>query len=277
MEIDKKRSDSLAKYRVGWKVTDICKSECITRATFYNWLNRYNKYGAKGLVKKSTRPKTIYPKLSDETKKTIIEIRKRTRMNEYAIQSILSSQGIDVSHATIYKILRQNDLVNKLSKERKKRTYTSYERSHPNSMWQTDLSNWNERVVIAYIDDHSRFITGAKAYRHGFASNVIELFGDAINEHGKPREVLTDHGTQFYSRTSVSDFDRFCNDNGIKHILGSICKPTTTGKIERWFGTFKAQIENFSSISAFVKYYNYERPHRGIGYVVPASRFHKNQ
>ena len=122
MMIDKKRSTSLAKYRFGWKVTDICKSEGITRATFYNWLNRYNKYGARGLMKKSTRPKTIYPRLTDDTKKTIIKIRKKTRLNEYAIQSILNSRGIEVSHATIYKVLKQNGLINSLTKERKKRT-----------------------------------------------------------------------------------------------------------------------------------------------------------
>ena len=145
-------------------------------------------------------------------------------------------------------------------------------------MWQTDLTNWNEKIVVAYIDDHSRFVTGYGVLDNGLAVNVIRVFQDAIDIHGKPREVLTDHGTQFYNvHGGESEFDRFCAKHRINHILGSIGKPTTTGKIERFFGTFKTQIENFSSVEDYVRYYNYEKPHKSLGYLVPADRFHRNQ
>lgn len=278
MEIDKKRIDSLAKHRLGWSVTDICKSESISRMTFYRWLKIYQTQGQKGLVKKSTRPKTIHYKLKPDTIETIINIRNNTGANEYAIESMLKSRGINVSHATIYGILKQNDLINGLSKKRKKKTYIRYERDHPNSLWQTDLTNWNERIVVAYIDDYSRFVTGYGVLDNGLAVNIIQVFKEAIDNYGKPREVLTDHGTQFYNvHGGESEFDRFCAMHKIKHILGSIGKPTTTGKIERFFGTFKAQIENFSSVEDYVRYYNYEKPHKSLGYMVPADRFHKNQ
>ena len=101
MEIDKKRVNSLAKHRLGWKVTDICKSESISRKTFYNWLRAYQTLGQKGLVKKSTRPKTIRHKITNDTVESIIDIRNKTGANEYAIESMLRSQGINVSHATI--------------------------------------------------------------------------------------------------------------------------------------------------------------------------------
>jgi transposase InsO family protein len=34
-----------------------------------------------------------------------------------------------------------------------------------------------------------------------------------------------------------SDFDSFCKEHDIQHIMGGIGKPTTPGKIERWHRT----------------------------------------
>lgn len=274
MDIESKRIDALAKHKLGWKVTDICKSEGICRKTFYNWLNQYNRYGQKGLVKKSTRPKTIHYKVTPSIDRKIINMRRKTNANEYVIQSKLRAQGMDISHATIYNVLKRNGMINGLSKQRKQRTYITYERKHPNSLWQTDLTNWKEKVLIAYIDDYSRFVTGFGLFTNGLAINVMQIFQQAIDAYGKPREVLTDHGSQFYSmKGDESEFDRFCARHDIKHILGSIGKLTTTGKIERWFGTFKAQIDSFKSVGDYVKYYNYEKPHKSLGYIVPAERY----
>jgi transposase InsO family protein len=274
MEIDSKRIDALAKHRMGWKVAEICRSEGISRMTFYRWLDAYSKHGQKGLVKKSTRPNTIHLKVTSSIAKTIIKIRRKTKANEYAIESKLNAKGIDISHASIYAVLKENGLINGLSRERKQRTYVRYQRDHPNSLWQTDLSNWKERVLIAYIDDYSRFITGFGMFDNGLAVNCIKVFQGAIDAYGKPKEVLSDHGSQFYSmRGDESEFDRFCASHRIKHILGSIGKPTTTGKIERWFGSFKAGIDNFRSVGDYVKYYNYEKPHKSLDYLVPAERY----
>lgn len=46
--------------------------------------------------------------------------------------------------------------------------------------------------VIAFIDDHSRFITGWGLHRFQAAAHVIEVFRAAIEKHGMPKEVLSD-------------------------------------------------------------------------------------
>jgi len=274
MDIDVKRINSLSKYRLGWKVTDICRSEGISRMTFYRWLRLYEKQGQKGLVKKSTRPKTVHFKTTVDMVRAVIRTRKVTNANEYAIASLMKARGMDVSHTSVYNILRKKGLINGLDGPRKQKTYIRYERKHPNSLWQGDLTNWNERVVIAYIDDHSRFVTGHGVFDNGLTIHVMDVLRKAIRSYGKPRQVITDHGTQFYNvHGGESEFDMFCVERGIEHILGSIGKPTTTGKIERWFGTFKAQIGSFRSVNDYVKYYNYERPHKSLGYMTPAERY----
>ena len=64
-------------------------------------------------------------------------------------------------------------------------------------------------------------------------TNVIDLVKQTIRKYGKPLQILmTDHGSQFYNSHSKlqSDFDSFCKEHDIQHVMGSIGKPTTLGK-----------------------------------------------
>lgn len=100
---------------------------------------------------------------------------------------------------------------------------------------------------------------------------MIWLLDQTIHEYSKPREILTDHGSQFYSVRHVeSSFTKFCSENGITHILGGIGRPTTLGKIERWFRTHDQEHARFNLHRKFIEYYNYERPHMSLKYNTPA-------
>jgi hypothetical protein len=78
-------------------------------------------------------------------------------------------------------------------------------------------------------------------------------------------------------------FDRICQNNGIRHILSKPRSPTTTGKVERWHKTLRAEFLNgkvFDSIEAaqtaldaWVEEYNHRRPNQAIGQVPPFERF----
>ncbi len=78
-------------------------------------------------------------------------------------------------------------------------------------------------------------------------------------------------------------FDRICRENGIRHLLTAPRSPTTTGKIERFHKTLKAEClagrvfatleEAQAAIDEWVEHYNTRRPHQGIGNVSPIERF----
>jgi transposase InsO family protein len=114
-------------------------------------------------------------------------------------------------------------------------------------------------------------VTGSERFREGTAENVIWLLDRAIHEYSKPREILTDHGSQFWSvRRGESSFDTYCQQQRIKHILDGIGKPSTLGKIERWFRTYDLEHARFQLHSKFVEHYNYDRPHMALDYSTPA-------
>jgi hypothetical protein len=116
---------------------------------------------------------------------------------------------------------------------------------------------------------------------------VCDAFAEAMRRWGIPDGVLTDNGKVFTGKygpgTGEVLFDRICRENGIRHLLTAPRSPTTTGKIERFHKTLKAEClagRVFDSIEAaqaaadeWVEHYNTRRPHQGIGMVPPIERF----
>jgi hypothetical protein len=80
-------------------------------------------------------------------------------------------------------------------------------------------------------------------------------------------------------------FDRICAENGIRHLLTAPRSPTTTGKVERWHKTMRAEflrdhdrrhatVEDMQqALDAWVVHYNTERPHQALGMRPPVKRF----
>ena len=251
-------------------VNKICTSAQIPRRTFYNWLNNYRQHGPEGLEPRSKKPHTIH-RTSSEVVEKVISIRQATDWCPHKIAGHLRTQGMPIGHMTVYRILCQSNLNRPLQKPRVKHSYIRWERKHSNSLWQCDLKLVDERWLITILDDHSRFVTASQIFMEGTAENAIQLLDQAIHEYTKPREILTDHGSQFYSvRHGESSFTQFCSENGISHILGGIGKPPTLGKIERWFRTYDQEHARFQFHRKFIEYYNYERPHMSLNYKTPA-------
>jgi hypothetical protein len=79
----------------------------------------------------------------------------------------------------------------------------------------------------------------------------------AIDKHGRPRELLTDRGSQFYANEGerkekgISQFEAYLAEHGIKHLLCRVNHPQTNGKLERFYGVYE-QKQGSVSILLFV-------------------------
>ncbi len=95
--------------------------------------------------------------------------------------------------------------------------------------------------------------------------------------YGKPDQILTDQGTQFHpARGDLSAFTEFCSGNGIEHIMASIRRPSTIGKIEAFHKAYTYEAWMFKTHQEFIHYWNYQRPHQGIGYLYPADIYFRD-
>jgi transposase len=197
-DIAKLKRWCMRRHGEGVPVDEISTTAQVPRRTLYDWLRRYRQHGLEGLTPKSRRPHTIH-RTATRTVEEVIRIRRETGWCPQKIAGYLRTQGTNIGHMTVYRILRQEGLNHPLTRPRIKRTYRRWQRMHPNSLWQCDLKLVGPRWLITILDDHSRFVTGSEIFNEGTAENVINLFDKATHEYNKPREVLTDHGTQFWS------------------------------------------------------------------------------
>jgi transposase InsO family protein len=164
-----------------------------------------------------------------------------------------------------------------------------FERAKPNQLWQTDLFTFmlkrqNRRVyLVAFMDDHSRFLVGYGLHASQSAALVMEVFRAALSSYGPPEEVLTDNGSQYVTWRGKSAFSKELEKRGIHQVVASPRRPQTLGKIERFWGTLWRECAEAAifvdlgdaqkRIGLFIDHYNFQRPHQGIDGLVPADRF----
>jgi hypothetical protein len=95
--------------------------------------------------------------------------------------------------------------------------------------------------------------------------------------------MLTDRGPQYHTWRGKSGFGKEMEKRGIRHILARPRHPQTVGKTERFWGTLWRECVEAAvfldlddarrRIGLFIDHYNFQRPHQGIGGMVPADRF----
>ena len=90
------------------------------------------------------------------------------------------------------------------------------------------LKRQNRRVyLVAFMDDHSRFIVSYGLHASQSAALVLEVFRAGITSCGNPEEVLTDNGTQYVTWRGKSPFARELEKRGIRHVVASPHRPQT--------------------------------------------------
>jgi len=239
----------------------------ISLRTLYRW-NKKHKETEWDLRDKSTRPKLVHTKVTQEDKEKIIKIRNKTGWCAEKIKNF-----VDLSHTTINKVLQENKLTNPNPRRKKRLKYIRWQRKHPNSLWQMDVSDQKikDKYCFAVIDDCSRYCVGLIDLNRVTTLVVTQILDELARVHGYPREILTDNGNVFGLRSKHSRFDRWCRKRGIKHIRTAIHSPTTTGKIERFFQTLARELKFCVDHHDFRMRYNHFRPHMSLHSKTPAS------
>lgn len=257
----------------------------VDRQWVHKWINRWLEAGKSwtGLRDRSSRPHRIHRKRDDLADAVIAARRRHPGLGPKKLQIVAN---LPLSHDTIHHVLVDHGL-SKPSKKRGFEKVRRFERPNPNYLWQYDITQVKTREGIAYvatlIDDCSRFVLASKDFAQDLtAADVIQLVRDAIRQWGKPQQILTDRGIQFWSDQSMepSMFTLALYQNGIRHITARPRHPRTCGKIERWHRTLKREwlamqpqlatrAELRQSLDAWIEYYNTVRPHAALDYRLP--------
>ena len=276
--------------RSGLPAGDFAELVGVTKHTLYAWKKRFEECGPGGLM---DRPKgKSGSKLPDLTKRSILMLKQAHP--DYGCQRIsdmlLRGPGLPASAGAVARVLQEAGYVTEEQPTKPHPDHVrSFERARPNQLWQTDLFTFmlkrqNRRVyLVAFMDDHSRFIVSYGLHASQSTALVMEVFRAGITSCGSPEEVLTDNGTQYVTWRGKSAFARELEKRGIRHVIASPHRPQTLGKIERFWGSlwrecleaavFVDLADAQRRIGHFIDFYNFQRPHQALEGLVPADRF----
>lgn len=233
----------------------------VSKRTLQRW-NKKHEETEWDLKDKSKRPKIIHYKINSEIERRVVELRNKTGYGANKISCFIK----EISESSIKRILNKHHLTNPNPHRKKRLKYIRWQRKHPNSLWQMDVSDQKikDKYCFAVIDDCSRYCVGLIDLNRVTTKVVTQILDELIRVHGKPREILTDNGSVFGLRSKHSKFDRWCRKRGIKHIRTAIHSPTTTGKVERFFQTLARELKFCVDHNDFRMRYNHFRPHTSL-------------
>ncbi len=166
---------------------------------------RYRDEGEAAFQPRSRRPKSIPTATSPSSVELLLQLRRH--LAEQGLDAgadtidwhLRHHHGIELSRATINRILVRAGTVTPDPKKRPKASYIRFEAQQPNETWQSDfthyrLSDGRDVEIITWLDDHSRYALHISAHTPVTAPIVLATFKTTTNEYGRPASTLTDNG-----------------------------------------------------------------------------------
>ncbi len=264
-----------------------------SRWSIYDWQRRHRaSVAAKrdpdaGLAARSSRPKHITGKLSEERHHLIAEtwLKNQALGPRQVAQQLRRTHALRVGTSTVRRVMEEQGYVPpKIKVER--RPERRYEAVRPNQQWHLDFVQFFLHKVKLYLllieDDFSRYLPGWALCEGERAEPVIKAVEAAIARHGKPEQMVVDGGSGFFSWRGESQLERLCGDYGIDFIKAS--KRGSNSKLEALNANVRKELLSrveFADVAGgrievarWVRGYNCERVHEGLGgLLVPGDRY----
>ena len=255
----------------------------IYRSKFTTWESRFgkpNQHNSQAPKDHQVSPKEYsaiveYARQS-ESKSTIYSKNGYRRLTYMMIDANIAF----VSPSTVYRILKNENLLNKWNTKASKKGDGYKQPTAPHKEWHIDIKYVNFRgtflFFIGILDGFSRYMVHHSLRVAMTAWDVEITLEEALEQYlGVHPKVISDNGKQF----TAKDFGNFIREMGLKHVKTSPYYPQSNGKIERFHRSLGEECLKESSlldvedarktIADYVKFYNEKRLHNSLYYLTP--------
>lgn len=266
-------------------------SKTLVHKLHHRWLTE----GDAALEPRSRRARSIPNRTPDRVRARVIELRddltaRGLNAGADTIGEHLTREHITLSRATIWRILTAGGKVAPQPRKRPRSSWRRFAADRPNELWQSDLTHValadaTDTDVIGWLDDHSRYMLHLTAHRRVTGHVVTDTFTETPAQHGYPAATLTDNGMVYTTRLAHGGhgrgdgggdgFGTLLATLGITQKSGKPYKPTTQGKIERFWQTLKKYLEAPRSLTGSSE--SCTNAPRGPGYLASALRHHRRR
>jgi transposase InsO family protein len=284
----------------GLSILQVAEKVGVSRQTLHSWLARYEAEGLEGLKDRSHRPAGCPHQMPAAVEAVLLELRRsRPYWGPRRLVFELAKRNVAPlpSESAVYRALLRAAMIDPAARDSRSRKWKRWERGAPMELWQMDVVGGFPLVdgscakALTGLDDHSRFCVSAKLMARERTRAVCDGLRHALATYGAPQQALTDNGKVFTGRYNHPPvevlFDAICREHGIEHLLTQPRSPTTTGKIERFHRSLRAEFLSeqapFANLKTaqqaldeWVDYYNTARPHQSLNMTTPVERFLAN-
>jgi len=296
----------------GWSLTAAAEAAGVSERTCSKWVSRYRAEGPAGLLDRSSAPRSVPHRTSEQLVEAIVLLR-RLRMTAAEIAGCLP-----IALSTVSAVLSRVGL-GKLSRLEPPEPPNRYQRRHPGElvhidvkklaripewgaghrvhgnrrlqrMWsKTNAAGQRERLVgwecvHVCVDDATRLayvevLPDEKAMTAaGFLQRAIAFYA----RHGiTVQRAMTDNGPAYRSAVHALA----CRTLGIRHLRTRPYRPRTNGKAERFIRTliagwaygaiYGSSQERTAALDGWLWNYNHRRPHGSLSHQPPMARLNE--
>lgn len=159
-----------------------------------------------------------------------------------------SLNGVVLNAHTLATHLRQLGKTRRLLRQQT-RTFTRFERSQPNELWQGDAMDgpWlpdphqpakkRKAYLFCFLDDYSRLVPYAEFFWDEALPRMERVLKVGMLRRGVPKAIYVDNGQVYLA----NQFAAACATLGIQRIHTKPYSPESKGKQERFFETVRLQ------------------------------------
>lgn len=275
------RMEAVRRVRSGESIRKVARHMGYSHAAVINWLKRapYDRR-VRTIPTLSSRPHHHPHKLSLELVDTIIEYRKKYRRDAFFLRHMLRKDGYDVSLSSVKRTLTRNDLT-KFSKWKKWHSYpprpiperpgilveidTIVDGPHTDRLYAYTLldvcSRWAYAIPSLAINTHRslRFVDSARSVSPFLFSTLQSDHGSEFSRWFTKRIIERDLSHR-HSRVRIP------NDNAHLERFNRTIQDECLSRIPRSFKLWQKEIPEY------LRYYNEERPHMGLGMKTPIEK-----